>query len=174
MNFNFFALIALVFPILAICDVEISRTITSIASDTSIKLLFDSGCKSSDAYGSNNCDFKWGSLISGSISGKLGHDLETGSKFSVDLKVDKLISWKFTCSLCGANCTTTIPVVDQPFTFSTPPCPIEAFEKAEQQFNTTLPATSPVPVKVTATGPITFTDHKGKTVLSVKLDLTIQ
>jgi hypothetical protein len=174
MQFLFSMLLVLGFPFFVLSDVELSRTITGIASDTSIKLVFDSGCKSSDAYGSNNCDFKWGSLISGSVGGKLGHDLETGSKFSVDLKVDKLISWKFTCALCGANCTTTIPVVDQPFTFSTPPCPIQAFEKAEQQFNATLPATSPVPVKVTATGPITFTDAKGKTVLSVKLDLTIQ
>ena len=40
-------LTALLFPFLVMC-----------ISDTSIKLVFDSGCKTTYANGSNNCDFK--------------------------------------------------------------------------------------------------------------------
>ena len=154
--------------------VSFSRTVKSLAKDSTFNLLFDSGCKSTDSYGSNNCQFNWGSLVSGYFSGKLGHDLQQGSKFSVNFKVDKFISWKFTCAACGANCTTTIPVIDQEVTFATPPCPISATEVIKQIFNSTLPVDSPTPVKVTATGDVILTDASNNNIIDLYLDITIQ
>ena len=157
--------------------ISFSRTITKIANDSALNLTFTSGasCKTTDAYGSNDCQFKWGDNVTGLVSGKLGHDLNVGSKFTVDLKVDKLIKWSFSCAACGANCTTTIPVIDEKVTFALPDCPIKAVELTEQLFNASLPLDSPTKgVKVTATGPITIFDALGATVLAISLDLTVQ
>lgn len=171
----FLALFALL-PVFVIGDgIQFSRTITKIASDSALNLTFASGCKSTDAYGSNDCQFKWGENVKGSVSGKLGHDLNKGSKFTVDLKVDKVIKWQFTCAACGDNCTTTIPVIDEKVTFALPDCPIKAMELTDELFNVTLPLTSPTKgVKVTATGPITLVDAVGATVLAITLDVTVQ
>lgn len=153
--------------------VTFSRTVESIAADSNIYLIFDSGCKSTDTYGSNDCAFSWGSYVSGNVTGKLGHDLDEGSKIIVDLKVNRFISWKFTCAACGSNCTTTIPVIDKEVNFAAPPCPISAFQMT-QLFNTTLPSENPSPVKVTATGDIIITDSFGKNIIDLNVDITLQ
>lgn len=113
-------------PALVAADIQFSRSVTKIADDSDFQLKFDNGCSSSDDYGSNDCTFAWGDEISGSAGGSLGHDLEEGSTFSVDVKIDKFVSWKFSCAACGSNCTTTIPVVNQDVNFAMPDCPIPA------------------------------------------------
>lgn len=177
-----FATISLFFALYSLFaygdGISFSRTVTKIANDSALNLTFTKpakSCKSTDAYGSNDCTFQWGDNITGSVSGKLGHDLDKGSKFTVDLKVDKIIKWSFTCAVCGANCTTTIPVIDEKITIALPDCPIKAVELTEELFNATLPLTSPTKgVKVTATGPITIFDALGATVLAITLDITVQ
>ena len=159
--------------LLVTAGVALTRSVKSIAGDSDLYLLFDQGCKTTDDFGSNNCDWSWGNLISGSLTSKLGHDLEAGSTFSLNFKVNKVIKWEFTCPACDANCTTTIPVVDEEVTFPLPPCPIKAFQIVEQLFNTTLPAESPSPVKVTAAGDIVITDSAGTNIIDLYLDMTV-
>jgi hypothetical protein len=149
--------------------------VNSIASDSDFQLKFDAGCTGSDDYGSNDCAFAWGDSVSGSAGGDLGHDLEDGSTFSVDVKVDKLISWKFSCAACGANCTTTIPVVNEPVNFAMPDCPIPATEVPATVFSQVLPTDSPTKgVKVTVSGTVSVADDKGASVLSLGIDATVQ
>jgi len=177
-------LFAVLFPMMMMMmlvsgdGVSFSRTITKIASDSSLNLTFTapkSSCKSTDNYGSNDCQFNWGDNVTGVVNGKLGHDLNFGSKFTVDLKVDKVIKWQFTCLACGSNCTTVIPVINENVTFALPDCPIKAVELTDQLFNATLPLVSPTKgVKVSVTGPVTIFDALGATVLAISLDVTVQ
>ena len=163
-------------PALALgSGIQFSRTVTSIASDSDFQLKFDAGCTSSDDYGSNDCSFAWGDDISGSVGGDLGHDLEEGSTFSVDVKVDKLVSWKFSCAACGANCTTTIPVVGEDVNFAMPDCPVPATAVPATVFEQLLPADSPTKgVKVTVSGTVGVKDSKGADVIALKIDATVQ
>ena len=113
--------------------------------------------------------------ISGSVGGDLGHDLEEGSTFSVDVKVDKLVSWKFSCAACGANCTTTIPVVGEDVNFAMPDCPVPATAVPATVFEQLLPADSPTKgVKVTVSGTVGVKDSKGADVIALKIDATVQ
>jgi len=153
--------------------IQFSRTVKTVGPNGGGTLKFDSGCSSVDQYGSNNCNWAWGSNILGSVDAHSG-PLNEGSMLVVDLKVDKVISWKFTCAACGANCTTSIPVVNEEVNFAMPPCPIPA-ETIVQSFNSTLPATSPTKgVKVTATGSISILNENGATVLGLDIDATVQ
>ncbi|GMH61455.1 hypothetical protein TrST_g6716 [Triparma strigata] len=162
-------------PALIAADgIQFSRTINSLADDSSLSLKFDSGCASEDDYGSNDCSFAWGSEVSGSVDANLGHDLADGSTFSVDLKLDKFISWSFSCAACGANCTTSVPIVNQDVNFAMPDCPITA-DGITQAFDEALPTDSPTKgVKVTATGTIEVKDAAGDSVISMDIDATVQ
>ena len=94
---------------------------------------------------------------------------------NTNLKVDRVISWKFDCAACGANCSTTIPVVKQDVNFKMPDCPISATTVAQTLFNETLPTESPTKgVSVTATGTVSLTDASADTVVSLSLDATVQ
>mmetsp|Transcript_31700 Transcript_31700/g.54650 ORF Transcript_31700/g.54650 Transcript_31700/m.54650 type:complete len:174 (-) Transcript_31700:159-680(-) len=161
-------------PVALGSGVSFSRTVTEIADDSSFALKFDSGCSSSDDYGSNDCSFNWGDEVTGSVDGELGHDLNDGSVFDVDLKVDRIISWKFSCAACGANCTTTIPVVNQDVNFAMPDCPIAA-DSISEVIDQVLPTDSPTDgIKVSATGSVDVKDDNGDKVLALDLDITIQ
>ncbi|GMI35530.1 hypothetical protein TeGR_g6932 [Tetraparma gracilis] len=168
------AAFAFAIPALVAADIQFSRSVTKIADDSDFQLKFDNGCSSSDDYGSNDCTFAWGDEISGSAGGSLGHDLEEGSTFSVDVKIDKFVSWKFSCAACGSNCTTTIPVVNQDVNFAMPDCPIPATDVPATVFDQALPADSPVPVKVTVTGTVGVKDAAGDDVLAMSIDATVQ
>mmetsp|Transcript_26018 Transcript_26018/g.61396 ORF Transcript_26018/g.61396 Transcript_26018/m.61396 type:complete len:173 (-) Transcript_26018:110-628(-) len=170
-----FSSLALFFaPALVVGDIEFSRTINQLSADSHLALKFDAGCSSEDQYGSNDCSFAWGSEVSGSIDAALGHDLNEGSTFAVDMKIDKVLSWSFSCAACGSNCTTTVPVVNQDVNFAMPPCPISAAGIA-QAFDEVLPAESPTKgVKVSAAGTISVTDETGAGVISMDLTATVQ
>ena len=123
-----------------------------------------------DSYGSNDCKFDWGQNIEGSLTGELGHDLDEGSNFHVNLKVDTVIPWKFSCPVCGQNCTTTVPIVEQPLNFAMPSCPIKAGE-LEEAIMKALPTESPTKgIKVTAKGSIVVKDHKDAEVVDMSID----
>jgi len=122
----------------------------------------------------NDCTFDWGQTLGGSFAGNLAHPLEQGSSLHVDLKVNKFISWKFSCPACGENCTTTVPVVNEPVNVAMPPCPIPA-GSIEQGIESILPATSPTGgVKVTAVGSVGVTDANGGPVLTMNIDVLVQ
>ena len=112
--------------------------------------------------------------MEGSVNGKLGHDLEEGSTFHVNLKVDTVIPWKFSCAACGANCTTSVPIVDYPINMAMPPCPISA-QELQQTLASALPAESPTKgVKVTAKGSVTVKDQNSADVLALEVDVMLK
>ena len=41
-------------------------------------------------------------------------------------QIDSLISYSFTCALCGEDCVLTVPVVKFTYTIPLPPCPVPA------------------------------------------------
>ncbi|GMI49331.1 hypothetical protein TrCOL_g11638 [Triparma columacea] len=154
--------------------IQFSRTIDTIADDSSLLLKIDSGCSSSDDHGSNDCSFAWGDEVSGSVDLSLGHDLGEGSTFSVNMKVDSIVPFAFSCPVCGANCTTTVPIVNQDVNFAMPPCPVSALDLSTP-FDYALPADSPTKgVKVSAKGTLGVKDAAGDTVLSGDLTVTVQ
>lgn len=112
--------------------------------------------------------------MDGSVTGKLGHNLEEGSLFSVNLKVDTVIPWKFSCAACGANCTTKVPIVDYPLNFAMPPCPVSSGE-LETAISQALPAESPTDgVKVTAKGTVHIKDETGAEVLAMDINAKLK
>lgn len=122
----------------------------------------------------NDCTFDWGQNVTGSFVGTLGDPIEAGSTLSVNLKVDKVINWKFNCAACGATCETTVPVVNQPVSIPLPDCPLPA-GAIEQAFSEALPDSSPTGgVKVTVTGTIGVTNADGGDILKLSIDATVQ
>lgn len=161
------------FNSLAMSNIQLSRTVNTVGPNGGGSVKFDTGCSSVDAYGSNNCNWAWGETIMGSVDAHTGA-LDVGSTLNVDLKIDHVISWKFTCAACGQNCTTSVPIVNEEVNFAMPPCPIPA-EQVSQLFNSTLPSESPTKgVKVTATGNINVVNEHGLTVLGLSIDATVQ
>jgi len=96
----------------------------------------------------------------------LATDIVAGHSFTVDLHLDTFIPFKFTCAVCGANCSISIPIVKQDVTFALPACPLPA---GPLKMTTTLalPATSPVPIKASAKGKVTVNDPTGATVANL-------
>ena len=169
-----FSLVLLSIFSLAVSNgIQFSRTVTAVGPSGGGSLKFDAGCSSTDAYGSNNCNWAWGETIVGSVDAHSG-GLDVGSTLNVDLKIDRVISWKFICAACGQNCTTSVPIVNEEVNFAMPPCPIPA-EQISQLFNSTLPSESPTKgVKVTASGTINIINEHGTTVLGMSIDATVQ
>ena len=96
----------------------------------------------------------------------LTKDVVAGHKFTVDAHVDTFVPFKFTCAICGANCSITIPIVKKSVSFALPPCPIKAGPLKLTQ-TVALPSSSPVPIKAKAKGKVTVTDPSGATVADV-------
>jgi hypothetical protein len=112
--------------------------------------------------------------VEGSVTSKLGHALDQGSTFHVNLKVDSVIPWKFSCATCGMNCTTSVPIVDYPLDIPMPPCPISAGE-LQQTISNALPAESPTKgVKVTAKGTVSVKDQSGADVIDMSIDVLMK
>jgi len=159
----------ILFAIIAVAaaDITLSRTISNVKSGFDGGAVLASGCTSKDAYGSNDCDVKWGSSNSVSIHGDLPEDLNSKAKVQVNLKVDSIFPWDFSCALCGSSCTVTIPVVKKTVTIKLPPCPIKkgALPPTTKKF--TVPSKSPTPVGVSAEGTATITDDSGATVATI-------
>ena len=89
-------------------------------------------------------------------------------------QVDSIVPFAFSCPVCGANCTTTVPIVNQDVNFAMPPCPVSALDLSTP-FDYALPADSPTKgVKVSAKGTLGVKDAAGDTVLSGDLTVTVQ
>jgi len=84
-----------------------SRTVKTLQHATG-QVTFDKGCTKTDPYGSNNCHWDWGQSVTAAYQGALQEDVTAG-KLIVDLKVDDIIPFQFTCPVCGATCTFSIP-----------------------------------------------------------------
>jgi hypothetical protein len=147
--------------------VQFSRTVNSVNNVTA-KATFASGCTSTDAYGSNDCNWPWGDANSVTYVADLEEDITSGT-LSVDLKVNGIIPFKFDCPVCGANCTITIPIVGTKETFALPPCPISSKNIPAATTAFTLPAKNPLGVGASIAGSITITDQNKVVVASITL-----
>lgn len=128
------------------------------------------GCATNDAYGSNDCDFHWGKDIIGSINATLGQDITSTAKLVVDMKVDSFIPFKFSCAMCGANCTITIPIVKKTIEFAMPACPIVKGAVASP-LSFTMPAKAPIDMDIKVKGSVSVVD--GSTTLA-KIDINAE
>jgi hypothetical protein len=87
--------------------ITFSRTVNTIQHITG-SVDFDHGCTATDPYGSNRCTWIWGDSITADYQGALQEDITAG-KLVVDLKINNTIPFAFSCPVCGATCTITIP-----------------------------------------------------------------
>ena len=156
-------------------DIKLTRSVDSVASGYSGKVTVDQGCSSSDQYGSNDCAFAWGETLKLDASITAGADVTTGAKFVVDAKIDSIVPFKAECAACGANCTITVPIVKKEITLAMPKCPLVPKGKPlSAEVPITLPAKSPLPVKVSAKGNAKLVAADGSTIASVDFDATVE
>ena len=52
--------------------------------------------------------------------------IEAGSSITLDAKLDHIIPFKATCPACGANCSFTVPIIKEHFSWQMPDCPLSA------------------------------------------------
>jgi len=147
-------LVALYSP--ATADIVFSRTINSVSIGTG-NVTIDSDCAAKDEYGSNQCDLHWGKQYTVTLAADLSTDITAAHSFTVDVKLDKIIPFKFTCPICGSECTVTVPIVKKTVSFKLPACPIKAGPYRLTK-TITLPAKAPAPIKAGFKGTVTMSD----------------
>jgi hypothetical protein len=158
-------LLALLNPL---ADITVSRTVNSISAGTGKLTLAGGSCKSSDAYGSNDCVLDWGKSYTAAANGTLTKAIESGDTFTADFTVDELLPFKFTCQLCGVDCSFTLPVVRKHVSFAMPACPITA-GAVHVSKSFTLPTSSPVPLKSGFKGTVIAEDKAGNSLASINV-----
>ena len=158
-------LLALLNPV---ADITVSRTVNSISAGTGKLTLAGGSCKSSDAYGSNDCVLDWGKSYTAAANGTLTKAIESGDTFTADFTVDELLPFKFTCQLCGVDCSFTLPVVRKHVSFAMPACPITA-GAVHVSKSFTLPTSSPIPLKSGFKGTVIAQDKAGNSLASINV-----
>jgi len=97
-------------------------------SVTGLGLFFGSDdegfCEELDEFGDTNCHFDWEDVVSVKVEGELAEDLDEGDRMEADLKINKFIKFKFSCAVCGQDCTVKVPIIDETITIKSPSCPI--------------------------------------------------
>ena len=151
-----------------VADITVSRTVNSISAGTGMLTLAGSSCKSSDAYGSNDCVLDWGKSYTAAANGTLTKAIESGDTFTADFTVDELLPFKFTCQLCGVDCSFTLPVVRKYVSFAMPACPITA-GAVHVSKSFTLPTSSPIPLKSGFKGTVIAQDKAGNSLASINV-----
>ena len=151
-----------------VADITVSRTVNSISAGTGMLTLAGSSCKSSDAYGSNDCVLDWGKSYTAAANGTLTKAIESGDTFTADFTVDELLPFKFTCQLCGVDCSFTLPVVRKHVSFAMPACPITA-GAVHVSKSFTLPTSSPIPLKSGFKGTVIAQDKAGNSLASINV-----
>ena len=105
--------------------VGFTRKISRIDSNTSFSLTFGGGrCTSNDQYGNNACHYNWGDAIVANYTVQLGEPLQEGDTLQGHFKIDHIVPYSFSCSVCGADCVLKVPVANIEWSFPTLPCPI--------------------------------------------------
>ena len=148
--------------------VYFDRTINT-ASHVTGSVTFNAGCAASDQWGSNKCTWNWKQAITATLAGALQEDITTG-KLVVDLKLNNVIPFSFSCPLCGANCTFEIPVIKTPVSFAMPPCPIKAVTIPSKSKAFTLPDKNPLGVAASVAGTVQIADQTGSVIFKVSLN----
>lgn len=141
--------------------IQIERTVKSV-NKVKGKVSVDHGCTGSDAYGSNNCEMDWGSTYNITYDLELDEDLNSKTNLNIHLTLDGLIPFKVSCAICGVDCEFTVPIIKKKIVIplSKVACPVKA-GSVSGTVPLVLPANDPVPLKVSMTGEVTFTDDAG-------------
>lgn len=169
------SLAALTFSLLvasSAADVVVSRTINSLAAGSATVNVEGDACTDHDSYGSNHCDVHWGSSYTIDYDVALNKDVEAGSTFTADVTLDGVVPYKFSCALCGEDCTITVPIIKKTYSFTMPPCPISA-TGLKGNITQALPSTSPVPLKIGFKGNIKANDPQGAVLADVDVSGTV-
>jgi len=154
---------------IATANVWFNRTIKASGAKGNLKISGTPGCAAHDDWGANDCTFNWGTSISGAVDTFLDTPISSG-KLVVNMMVEKVLPFKFTCPVCGANCTFTIPIIKQKVTFALLPCPLSSPFHIEIP-TTALPDKSPFgPIKISVEGSVEIHDQTGKTVIHVDVE----
>lgn len=117
-------------------------------------------------------DFAWGTAYSGSATIKQSGDVTTGATFSGDLKVERIIPFKFSCPACGGDCSIKIPVIGKTVTFTMPDCPLSGLS-LDNSTTVTLPADPGIPA-AGVKGKISAADASGATILDVDINVALK
>jgi hypothetical protein len=149
-------------------DITVSRTVNSISAGTGKLTLAGDSCTSSDTYGSNNCNLYWAKSYAAAANGTLTKDIVSGDTFTADFTIDELLPFKFTCQLCGVDCSFTLPVVQKRVSFAMPACPITA-GAVHATKTLMLPASSPVPLTTGFKGTVIAQDKAGNSLASINV-----
>jgi len=152
---------------IATANVWFNRTIKASGAKGNLKISGTPGCAAHDDWGANDCTFNWGTSISGAVDTFLDTPISSG-KLVVNMMVEKVLPFKFTCPVCGANCTFTIPIIKQKVTFALLPCPLSSPFHIEIP-TTALPDTPPF-VSLMVEGFVEIHDQTGKTVIHVDVE----
>lgn len=151
--------------------VYFDRTINTIQHLTG-SVSFDKGCTASDPYGSNKCTWNWKDAITVAYQGALQEDITSG-KLVVDLKINNVIPFSFSCPLCGANCTFEIPIIKKPETIKMPPCPIKAANIPATKTPFTLPDKNPLGIGASVAGTVQIADQSGGVIFKITVDAKV-
>ena len=160
-------LLAVVTPSFA--DIVVSRTVNSISNATANVTIEGPACTDKDQYGSNSCDVTWGSSYTVDYAVTLAEDLTAGAQVHVDVKLDSVVPFKFSCAVCGADCSITVPIIKKSYKFEMPPCPISK-QSLSDRITKALPAKSPVPLKISLKGNVQVTDQAGGVIADVDVE----
>jgi hypothetical protein len=126
---------------------------------------------STTTTGSNNCDLDWGKPYDVTYNVSLERPITTGATISADLKAS-IIPLKFDCPACGGNCSVKIPIVGKTINIALPPCPINP-NALKGSKSITLPAKSPIPLKLDVKGSITVKNGDGTVLADVTVDVAL-
>ena len=126
---------------------------------------------STTTTGSNNCDLDWGKPYDVTYNVSLERPITTGATISADLKAS-IIPLKFDCPACGGNCSVKIPIVGKTINIALPPCPINP-NALKGSKSITLPAKSPIPLKLDVKGSITIKNGDGTVLADVTVDVAL-
>jgi len=152
----------------ATADLVLSRSIEALTIGSVNTTLEGTACASKDKYGSNDCHLKWGSTYKADVTAALTKDLGEGVTMTADLTIDGLIPFQFSCKVCGANCTITVPIIKEKVSIPAPPCPIKA-RTLKQSMSFSLPTAPPIKMQAGFDGTVLLADASGAQLLKMSV-----
>eukprot|EP00965_Chrysotila_dentata_P018108 602102-Pleurochrysis_carterae.AAC.1 len=102
------------------------------------------------------------------VTAALTKDLGEGVTMTADLTIDGLIPFQFSCKVCGANCTITVPIIKEKVSIPAPPCPIKA-RTLKQSMSFSLPTAPPIKMQAGFDGTVLLADASGAQLLKMSV-----
>eukprot|EP00041_Stephanoeca_diplocostata_P035745 m.1271926 g.1271926 ORF g.1271926 m.1271926 type:complete len:179 (-) comp24750_c0_seq60:3399-3935(-) len=141
--------------------------VNTVAPGTTGSIKISNGnCQTVDTWGSNNCDFTYGSTLGISFNLSFSFSVDAMSTITISGKItagpflSKDISYK--CAACGTPCNIDPPSPFSSFgiSFPTPACP---FTTWNDSFNFPVPSIPDIPFApdIDFTGSVSLTDPEG-------------